>query len=48
MEPKEILIVDEQFPMLANLQRLLQDRGYMVILAPKARSAFGKVARPSL
>ena len=43
MEPKEILIVDEQFPMLANLQRILQDRGYVVILAPEARSALAKL-----
>ena len=43
MELKEILIVDEQFPMLANLQRILQDRGYVVILAPEARSALAEL-----
>ena len=39
MELKEILIVDEQFPMLENLQRILLDWGYVVILAPNARAA---------
>ncbi len=39
MELKEILIVDEQFPMLEDLQRILLDWGYVVILAPNARSA---------
>ena len=43
MELKEILIVDEQFPMLANIQRILQDWGYSVILAPDARSALEKL-----
>ena len=39
MELKEILIVDEQFPMLENLQRILLDWGYVVILAPNTRAA---------
>ncbi len=39
MEIKEILIVDEQFPMLANIQRILQDWGYVVKLAADARAA---------
>ena len=39
MELKEILIVDEQFPMLVDIQRILQDWGYLVTLAPNARSA---------
>jgi CheY-like chemotaxis protein len=39
MELKQILIVDEQFPMLDDIQRLLQDWGYSVVLAPSAVSA---------
>ena len=38
MELKEILIVDEQFPMLVDIQRILQDWGYLVTLAPNPRS----------
>ena len=48
MELKEILIVDEQFPMLENLQRILLDWGYVVILAPNARGRVGSVAWPSI
>jgi len=39
MEHKEILIVDEQFPMLENVKRILQDQGYSVLPAPDALSA---------
>ena len=44
MQAKEILIVDEQFPMLDHIQRILQDWGYTVTLAPDARLAQHELA----
>ena len=44
MELKEILIVDEHFPMLEDLQRMIQERGYLVILALNALSALDELS----
>jgi DNA-binding response OmpR family regulator len=44
MELKEILIVDDEFPMLEDLQCMLQERGHSVILAFDALSALDELS----
>jgi PleD family two-component response regulator len=41
MDLKEILIVDEKSPIFRKISRILQDLGYLVILALNALSACG-------
>jgi PleD family two-component response regulator len=41
MDLKEILIVVEKSPIFRKISRILQDLGYLVILAPNAPSACG-------
>jgi PleD family two-component response regulator len=41
MDLKEILIVVEKSPIFRKISRILQDLGYLVILAPNALSACG-------
>ena len=48
MELKEILIVDEQFPMLANIQRILQDWGYCGHTGSQCAVSVRRVAWPSV
>jgi DNA-binding response OmpR family regulator len=43
MELKEILLVDEKSPILGNISRILQDWGYLVMVAPDAMTALENV-----
>ena len=43
MELREILLVDEKSPIVGNISCILQDRGYLVMLAPDAMTAFEDV-----
>jgi DNA-binding response OmpR family regulator len=48
MELKEILLVDEKSPILGNIGRILQNWGYLVMLAPDARTALENVQNSQL
>jgi DNA-binding response OmpR family regulator len=43
MELKEILLVDDKSPILGNIGRILQNWGYLVVLAPDAMTALENV-----
>jgi DNA-binding response OmpR family regulator len=45
MELKEILLVDEESPILRDIGRILQNWGYLVVLAPDARTALENVQK---